>query len=72
MADTTKPIEITLTKHRHYIFGGKCKLEDMDGIIGVMAANEIRIEGTDEKANLFDYHVKANTITPRPTDGTRW
>ena len=39
----------------------------MDGIIGVMAANEVRIEGTDEKANLFDYHVKADAILFRYT-----
>ena len=34
----------------------------MDGIIGTMTANEARIEGTGEKVNLFDYHVKADTI----------
>lgn len=67
MADTAKPVEITLTKNRHYIFGWKCELNDMDGIIGVMAANEVRIEGTDEKANLFDYHVKADAILFRYT-----
>lgn len=40
----------------------KCELEDMDGIIGTMTANEAQIEGTGEKVNLFDYHVKADTI----------
>lgn len=34
----------------------------MDGIIGIMAANTVRIEGTDEDVSLFDYHVKADTI----------
>ena len=34
----------------------------MDGIIGTMTANEAQIEGTGEKVNLFDYHVKADTI----------
>lgn len=34
----------------------------MDGIIGIMAANTVRIEGTDEQVSLFDYHVKADTI----------
>lgn len=34
----------------------------MDGIIGIMARNEVGIEGTDELVNLFDYHVKADTI----------
>ena len=27
-----------------------------------MAANTVRIEGTDEQVSLFDYHVKADTI----------
>lgn len=44
----------------------------MDGIIGVMAANEVRIEGTDEKANLFDYHVKADAILFRYTTPDGW
>ena len=61
-ADITKPVEIILTKNRQYIFGWKCELEDMDGIIGTMTANEAQIEGTGEKVNLFDYHVKADTI----------
>ena len=26
-----------------------------------MTANEAQIEGTGEKVNLFDYHVKADT-----------
>ncbi len=34
----------------------------MDGIVGIMAANTVRIEGTDEQVSLFDYHVKADTI----------
>ena len=34
----------------------------MDGIIGIMAANTVRIEGTDEQVSLFDYHVKADTV----------
>jgi len=34
----------------------------MDGIIGIMARNEVEIEGTDEQVSLFDYHVKADTI----------
>ena len=34
----------------------------MDGIIGIMAANTVRIEGTGEDVSLFDYHVKADTI----------
>lgn len=34
----------------------------MDGIIGIMTHNEVGIEGTDERVNLFDYHVKADTI----------
>ena len=34
----------------------------MDGIIGIMAANTVRIEGTDKQVSLFDYHVKADTI----------
>lgn len=34
----------------------------MDGIIGIIAANEVQIEGADECVNLFDYHVKADTI----------
>ncbi len=34
----------------------------MDGIIGIMTQNEVGIEGTDERVNLFDYHVKADTI----------
>lgn len=34
----------------------------MDGIIGIMAANTVRIEGTDEDVSLFDYHIKADTI----------
>ena len=58
MADITKPVEIVLTKNRQYIFGWKCELEDMDGIIGTMTANEAQIEGTGEKVNLFDYHVE--------------
>ena len=46
----------------------------MDGIIGTMTANEAQIEGTGEKVNLFDYHVKADksySNTSHPTDGTR-
>ena len=62
MADITKPVEIILTKNRQYIFGWKCELNEMDGIIGTMTANEAQIEGTGEKVNLFDYHVKADTI----------
>ena len=62
MADITKPVEIILTKNRQYIFGWKCELNEMDGIIGTMTANETQIEGTGEKVNLFDYHVKADTI----------
>lgn len=27
-----------------------------------MTQNEVGIEGTDERVNLFDYHVKADTI----------
>lgn len=27
-----------------------------------MTHNEVGIEGTDERVNLFDYHVKADTI----------
>lgn len=34
----------------------------MDGIIGIMTQNEVGIEGTDERVNLFDYHVKVDTI----------
>lgn len=34
----------------------------MDGIIGIMTQNEVGIEGTDERVNLFDCHVKADTI----------
>ena len=34
----------------------------MGEIIGTMTANEAQIEGTGEKVNLFDYHVKADTI----------
>lgn len=34
----------------------------MDGIIGIMTHNEVGIEGTDERVNLFDYHIKADTI----------
>ena len=67
MANITKPVEITLTKNRRYIFGWKCELKDMDGIIGIMAANTVRIEGTDEDVSLFDYHVKADTILFRYT-----
>ena len=62
MADITKPVEIVLTKNRQYIFGWKCELNEMDGIIGTMTANEAQIERTGEKVNLFDYHVKADTI----------
>lgn len=39
----------------------------MDGIIGIMAANTVRIEGTDEQVSLFDCHVKADTILFRYT-----
>ena len=62
MADITKPVEIVLTKNRQYIFGWKCELNETDGIIVTMTANEAQIEGTGEKVNLFDYHVKADTI----------
>ena len=62
MADITKPVEIILTKNRQYIFGWKCELKEMGEIIGTMTANEAQIEGTGEKVNLFDYHVKADTI----------
>lgn len=34
----------------------------MDGLIGILTHNEVGIEGTDERVNLFDYHVKADTI----------
>ncbi len=34
----------------------------MGGIIGIMTQNEVGIEGTDERVNLFDYHVKADAI----------
>ena len=34
----------------------------MGEIIGTMTANEAQIEGPGEKVNLFDYHVKADTI----------
>lgn len=34
----------------------------MGGIIGIMTQNEVEIEGTDTRVNLFDYHVKADTI----------
>ena len=34
----------------------------MDGKIGIMTQNEVGIEGTDERVNLFDYHVKADTM----------
>lgn len=62
MADITKPVEIILAKNRRYLFGWKCELKEMDGIIGIMTYNEVGIEGTDERVNLFDYHVKTDTI----------
>lgn len=62
MADITKPVEIILAKNRRYLFGWKCELKEMDGIIGIMTHNEVGIEGTDGRVNLFDYHVKADTI----------
>lgn len=34
----------------------------MNGLIGIMAANEVQIEGADETVSLFDCHVKADTI----------
>ncbi len=34
----------------------------MDGLISIIAANEVQIEGADETVSLFDYHVKADTI----------
>ena len=34
----------------------------MDGIVGIMARNEVGIEGTEEQVSLFDYHVKADTV----------
>lgn len=42
-------------------------IQDMDGIIGIMTTNEAQIEGTGEKVNLFDYHLKTNTILFRYT-----
>ena len=57
MADITKPVEIILTKNRQYIFGWKCELEDMDGIIGTMTANE---------ANIFCPIWSVATQKPQP------
>ncbi len=34
----------------------------MEGLIGIIAANEVQIEGAEETVSLFDYHVKADTI----------
>ena len=34
----------------------------MNGLIGIVAANEVQIEGADETESLFDCHVKADTI----------
>lgn len=37
-----------------------------------MAANRVRIEGTDEQVSLFDYHVKADTILFQYTTPDGW
>ena len=42
----------------------------MGEIIGTMTANEAQIEGTGEKVNLFDYHVKSR-YNPIPIHHTR-
>ena len=34
----------------------------MDGLIGLLAQSKVRLEGTDEEVDLFDCHVKADTI----------
>lgn len=34
----------------------------MNGLIAIIAANEVQIEGADETVSLFDCHVKADTI----------
>lgn len=44
MADITKPVEIILAKNRRYLFGWKYELKEMDGIIGIMTHNEVRID----------------------------
>ena len=44
----------------------------MGEIIGTMTANEAQIEGTGEKVNLFDYHVKADTILFQYTTLDGW
>ena len=47
---------------RHKRQDGRNHRPVLSGITGTMTANEAQIEGTGEKVNLFDYHVKADTI----------
>ena len=34
----------------------------MDGLVGLSAQNKVRLTGSDEEVDLFDCHVKADTI----------
>lgn len=46
----------------------------MDGLIGIIAPNEVQIEGADETVSLFDCHVKqiqSFSDIRHPTDGMR-
>lgn len=61
-ADINKPVEIALVKNKQWIIGWKSDLEEINDIIGIIIANEMKMEGMSETVNLFDCLVRANTI----------
>ena len=61
-ADINKPVEIALVKNKQWIIGWKSDLEEINDIIGIIIANEMKMEGMSETVNLFDCLVKANAI----------
>ncbi len=61
-ADINKPVEIALVKSKQWIIGWKSDLKEIDDTIGIIIANEVKMEGMSETVNLFDCLVRANTI----------
>ena len=48
--------------NKQWIIGWKSDLEEINDIVGIIIANEMKMEGMSETVNLFNCLVRANTI----------
>ena len=67
-ADINKPVEIALVKNKQWIIGWKSDLEEINDIIGIIIANEMKI-GFNRAARIMDQLCDAGVVGPE--EGTK-